>query len=168
MARSAKKKSKTGRKKTAPKTGAKKAVTKKARKKPVVKKGAKKSGKKQAAARKKTASSKAAAQKKTLPEVLPGPPIVEAPPVEDPARHEQAIGVVTHYYSHLGVAVVQLNTGRLQTGDLIRVKGHTTNFTQTVESIEYEHRHVEAAVAGQRVGLKTIDHAREHDIVYLE
>lgn len=168
MAQGTKKKSKISRKKTTPKAGAKKAVKKTARKKPAAKKSAGKGAKKQAVPRKKIASSKATALKKSLPEVLPGPPIVEAPPVEDPARHEQAIGVVTHYYSHLGVAVVQLNTGKLRTGDQIRVKGHTTNFAQTIESIEYEHRHVEEAVAGQCVGLKIIDHAREHDIVYLE
>ena len=168
MAQGTKKKSKLRKKKTTRNASVKKAAKKQARKKPAAKKSAAKRVKKQAPARKKRVSSKATALKKAAPEVLPGPPIVEAPPVEDPAKHEQAIGVVTHYYSHLGVAVVQLNTGKVRTGDQIRVKGHSTNFTQPVESIEYEHRHVEEAVAGQGVGLKVIDHAREHDIVYLE
>jgi translation elongation factor EF-1alpha len=47
------------------------------------------------------------------------------------------------------------------------VKGHTTDFTQKVESLEYEHAHIDAAKAGQSCGLKVKDHAREHDIVYL-
>lgn len=176
MALGKKKKSKAKKKTTTRKASvkktAKKTVKKSARKKPAakktVRKAAKKSVKKKSAPRKRAVSAEASDLRKDIPEILPGPPIVEVPPVEEPARHEQAIGVVTHYYSHLGVAVVQLNTGKLRTGDTIRVKGHTTDFTQAVESIEYEHRHVDEAVAGQAVGLKIIDHAREHDIVYLE
>jgi putative protease len=99
--------------------------------------------------------------------VEPGPSSGSIPPVEEPFPHEQAVGVVTHYYSHLGVAVIQVNTGLIKTGDRIRIKGHTTDFTQAVGSMEYEHQHVEDATAGQSVGVKVFDHAREHDIVYL-
>jgi translation elongation factor EF-1alpha len=99
--------------------------------------------------------------------VEPGPPPGSVPSVEEPAPHEVAVGVVTHYYSHLGVAVVQVNTGSIKTGDRIHIKGHTTDFTQAVGCLEYEHRHVDQADAGQSVGVKVVDHAREHDIVYL-
>jgi putative protease len=98
--------------------------------------------------------------------IEPGPPGLTVPPVEEPATNEEAIGTVTHYYSHLGVAVVQINKGTLRTGDFIRLKGHTTDFTQQIDSMEYEHQHVEQATAGQSVGLKVLDHAREHDILY--
>lgn len=93
--------------------------------------------------------------------------MVDAPPVEEPAHREEAIAVVTHYYSHLGVAVIQLNRGALRSGDTIHLKGHASDFTQTVSSMEYEHRHVDEAVAGQSVGIKTISHARAHDVVFL-
>jgi len=99
--------------------------------------------------------------------VEPGPPPGVVPPVEEPAANEEALGTVTHYYSHLGVVVVQLNKGTLKTGDMIHVKGHSTDFIQQVESMEFEHQHVDQAGAGQSVGLKVVDHAREHDIVYL-
>ncbi|NTW60216.1 MAG: hypothetical protein HGB21_07650 [Nitrospirae bacterium] len=99
--------------------------------------------------------------------VQPGPPPGSVPPVEEPSLLEEAIGVVTHYYSHLGVAVVQVNKGSLKTGDSIHITGHTTDFTQTVASMEYEHQHVDQASAGQSVGIKVADHTREHDIVYL-
>jgi len=89
------------------------------------------------------------------------------PPVEEPAPTEEAVGVVTHYYSDLGVAVVQMNKGALRTNDRIRIKGQTTDRTQVVGSIEYEHQHVDQAEAGQCVGIKVFDHARVHDIVYL-
>jgi hypothetical protein len=99
-------------------------------------------------------------------QVEPGPPTITVPPVEEPASNEEAIGVITHYFSHLGVAVAQLNKGSLKTGDTVHIKGNTTDFTQTVTSMEYEHQHIDQAGAGQSVGLKIIDHAREHDIVY--
>jgi hypothetical protein len=99
--------------------------------------------------------------------VQPGAPAGSIPPVEEPAAFEEAVGVVTHYYSDLGVAVVQVNKGVIRTSDRIHIKGHTTDLTQMVGSMEYEHQHVDQGEAGQSVGIKVIDHTREHDIVYL-
>ncbi len=73
---------------------------------------------------------------------------------------------MTHYYSHLSVAVVRLESGNLHVGDTIHVTGHTTDFRQRVESLEVEHQSVPEVSAGQDFGLKVIEHAREHDIVY--
>jgi sulfite reductase alpha subunit-like flavoprotein len=164
---------KTVRKKTLKKRTLKKKITKKkaAKKKTTKKKTVKKKVVKKKVARKKSAKKAARKTKPVLQTksatVEPGPPPGVVPPVEEPASNEEALGTVTHYYSHLGVVVVQLNKGRLKTGDMIHVKGHSTDFTQKVESMEYEHQHVDQAGAGQSVGLKVVDHAREHDIVYL-
>ncbi len=147
------------------------AAKKKAKKNVVAKKKAvKKKVKKTAKKTVKKAAKKAAPKKKMPPKqplVAPGPPPIAMPPVEEPASNEEAIGTVTHYYSHLGVAVIQINKGTLRTGNTIHVKGHTTDFTETVGSMEFEHQHIDQASAGQSVGLKVRDHAREHDIVYL-
>jgi hypothetical protein len=166
---------KTARKAAAKKTARKKAAKRKAiKKKKTVKKAGTKAAPKRSAAKKtvkkKTAQEKASAGRpleKKPPAVEPGPPSGTIPPVEEPVQHEEAIGIVTHYYSHLSVAVAQLNKGTLKTGDTIHIKGHSSDFTQTVTSLEYEHRHVDQAVAGQAVGIKVVDHAREHDILYL-
>jgi hypothetical protein len=99
--------------------------------------------------------------------VQPGAPAGNIPPVEEPAAFEEAVGVVTHYYSDLGVAVVQVNKGVIRTNDRIRIRGHTTDLTQMVGSMEYEHQHVDQAEAGQSIGIKVFDHTRAHDIVYL-
>ena len=161
------------RKKASKKKTLKKKLKKKktARKKTAKKKALKKKALKKKAALKKSAKKPARKAKPALPPkstlVEPGPPSGVVPPVEEPAANEEALGTVTHYYSHLGVVVIQLNKGTLKTGDMIRVKGHSTDFTQKVESMEYEHQHVDQAGAGQSVGLKVVDHAREHDIVYL-
>jgi translation elongation factor EF-1alpha len=75
------------------------------------------------------------------------------------------VGGITHYYSKIGVAVIALK-GRLQVGDAIVIKGSTTELEQKIDSMQIEHQNVEAAEAGQSVGLRVQGKVREHDIVY--
>jgi translation elongation factor EF-G len=160
-------KTKAAGKKTAKKKAvAKKLAVKKAMKKSAAGRSVRKITPKKKAVRKTKPSSDRVPSKGPAM-VQPGPPPGSVPPVEEPSLLEEAIGIVTHYYSHLGVAVVQVNKGSLKTGDRIHITGHSTDFTQTVASMEYEHQHVDQASAGQSVGLKIADHTREHDIVYL-
>src|SRR5262249_35560897 len=70
------------------------------------------------------------------------PQAVRPPPPRpaQPTAAEQRIGVVTHYYSHLSVVAMQLEPGTtLRVGDVIHIRGHTTDFTQRVESLEVNH-----------------------------
>jgi putative protease len=85
------------------------------------------------------------------------------------AEHDpsEAIGRITHYFGHLGVAAVSL-AAPLQRGERIHIKGHTTDIVQTADSMEVEHRQVERAGPGDDVALKVVDHVREHDAVYRE
>lgn len=78
---------------------------------------------------------------------------------------EERIGVVSHYFSHLGVAAVVLE-GELAVGDTVHVRGHTTELVQKVESIQLEHESISRATKGQDVGIRFKDHVREHDVVY--
>jgi len=80
---------------------------------------------------------------------------------------EQAIGTVTHYFSHLSVAAVSL-TDTLRTGDRIHIQGHTTNLAQTVDSMEVDHARVDSAGPGDDVALHVDDHVRDHDRIYRE
>jgi putative protease len=82
----------------------------------------------------------------------------------DPA---DAIGRVTHYFSHLSVAGVQLQ-GPLAVGDRIHIRGHTTDLVQDVSSMEVEHAAVQSAGPGDDVALKVDDHVRDHDLIYKE
>jgi hypothetical protein len=82
-----------------------------------------------------------------------------------PAPSEERIGVVTHYYSHLSVATVRLESGMLRVGDMIHVRGHTTDFSQKVESLEVNHAPATEVGPNGDFGLKVVEHAREHDVV---
>src|SRR5262249_60647901 len=67
------------------------------------------------------------------------PQAVRPPPPRpaQPTAAEQRIGVITHYYSHLSVVAMQLEPGTtLRVGDVIHIRGHTTDFTQRGESLE--------------------------------
>ncbi|MEM4576352.1 MAG: hypothetical protein QW701_02675 [Candidatus Nezhaarchaeales archaeon] len=75
------------------------------------------------------------------------------------------VGIVTHYYTKIGVAVISL-TDTLSVGDRILIKGPTTNFEQNVESMQIERKNVIAAYGGQSIGLKVIQKVREGDKVY--
>lgn len=79
---------------------------------------------------------------------------------------EKEIGRITHYFSKIGVAVVELTNGTLNVGDTIHIKGHTTDLTQTVESLQIEHEQVQTIKVGDAAGIKVKDHVREHDSVY--
>ena len=79
---------------------------------------------------------------------------------------EHLVGTVSHYWGKPGVAGVELS-GALEVGDTIHVRGHSTDFVQTIESIQIEHEAVAAAAAGDAVGLKVSERARIHDEVFV-
>lgn len=79
---------------------------------------------------------------------------------------ETRIGTVTHYWGKLQVAGVAITDGELHQGDKIHIKGATSDFDQTVESMELDHEAVDTARPGDQIGLFVVKHAREHDSVY--
>lgn len=110
----------------------------------------------------KKAPLRGASPKKARPtDVKPTP----SPPAE-PAASEERIGVVTHYYSHLSVAAIQLERGTLRVGDVIHICGRTTDFRQKVEFLEVDHTPTTEVGPKDDFGLKVVDHAREHDVVF--
>ena len=75
------------------------------------------------------------------------------------------IGKVMSYYSKIGVAAIDL-TDKLKLGEQVRFKGATTDFTQTVDSMQIEHKMVKEAKKGDSVGIKVEDKVRPNDMVY--
>lgn len=76
------------------------------------------------------------------------------------------IGKVTHYYSKINVAIVELFNA-LKVGDKIKIQGGTHDFEQEVKSIQIEHKDVESAKKGDVVGLQVSEKAPDGAVVYL-
>ncbi|HLG05025.1 MAG TPA: hypothetical protein VI383_02665 [Gemmatimonadales bacterium] len=79
---------------------------------------------------------------------------------------EQEIGSVTHYFDQPQVAVIAISAGEIAQGDTLHFRGHTTDFTETVNSMEVDHRKVERSGAGTEVAIKVIGRTRRHDKVF--
>ena len=142
------------RKKVKGKTKAKK------KKAPARKSAARKKAAKKAPVRRARPKAKKPAARRAAAKPVPAGPVVKPPPGE-------RIGIVTHYFNHLSVAVVKLEAGTLRVGDNIHFRGHTTDFSQRVESLQLDHAPVAAVGPKDDFGLKVREHVREHDVVYL-
>jgi translation initiation factor IF-2 len=79
---------------------------------------------------------------------------------------EEEIGKITHYFSKIGVGVLEITKGSVRVGDTIHIKGHTTDYYQKVQSMQVEHTSVELAEKGMEVGLKVESSVREGDTVF--
>jgi putative protease len=79
---------------------------------------------------------------------------------------EQLIGQVTHYFGKAKVAAVKITEGELHVGDTIHVVGHTSDFTQPIDSMQIDRAPVEVAKVGDEIGIQVVEHAREHDEVF--
>jgi putative protease len=75
------------------------------------------------------------------------------------------IGRITHFFSKINVAVIELKAP-LKVGDTIVIKGPTTDSQQVVDSMQIEHQNVQAALAGQSIGMKVAQRVRETDAVF--
>ncbi len=79
---------------------------------------------------------------------------------------EKKIGEVIKYFAKIGVAAIRLTEGPLKVGDTIHLVGHTTDFTQMIDSMQIENKNVQEAGPGADLGIKTKEKVREHDVVY--
>ena len=79
--------------------------------------------------------------------------------------NKKVVGAITHYFPHVRAAVVKVKIP-LKVGDSIKIKGHTTDFTQNVESMQIDRTAIESAKKGQEIGLLVNSRVRRHDIIY--
>jgi len=76
------------------------------------------------------------------------------------------VGVVTHYYDKIKVAVVKLSSA-LGVGDKIKfVRGGEDLFEQEVKSIQVEHEKADSAGKSDVIGLKVVKGVKEGAEVY--
>ncbi|MGO9147529.1 MAG: translation elongation factor-like protein [Desulfomonilia bacterium] len=82
------------------------------------------------------------------------------------ADEKKLIGKVTHFFSKISVAGIQLSE-TLKVGDKISIEGATTNFEENIESMQIDNKVVPEAKAGDLIGIKVKDKTRVGDDVYL-
>ena len=77
----------------------------------------------------------------------------------------KSIGEVTHYYGDLNVAVVKFDR-TVKAGEKVQFKGATTDFEQTLDSMQLDHKAIAEVKKGKEVGIKVKDKVRAGDEVY--
>ena len=81
------------------------------------------------------------------------------------AGEKKLIGKVSHYFTNIGVGVIEL-ASNVAVGDKISIEGATTNIQQPIKSMQINHKDVKTAKKGDSVGLKVKDRVRPGDNVY--
>lgn len=76
------------------------------------------------------------------------------------------VGHVTHYFPHVQAAVVKVEKGMLQIGERLHFKGHTTDFQETLQSMQLDHAPIPSAKKGAEVGIGVSQRVREGDSVF--
>jgi hypothetical protein len=82
-----------------------------------------------------------------------------------PKEEGQLVGAVTHYFPHVQAAVIKVKSP-LALGDTIKIKGHTTDLTQTISSMQIDRTPINQAKKGDEIGLLVESRVRQHDKVY--
>jgi putative protease len=79
---------------------------------------------------------------------------------------EEKVGRVQKFFTKPSVAAIEMTAGIVQIGDKLHFKGHTTDFEDTVTTMEMENQPIQEAKQGDLIGIKVKDRVRENDTVY--
>lgn len=79
---------------------------------------------------------------------------------------EEQVGEVVKFFAKPCVAAIKVTGGVVAVGDRIKFKGHTTDFEDTISSMQIENKSVEKAAAGDLIGIQVKEKVREGDAVF--
>ena len=79
---------------------------------------------------------------------------------------EEKVGRVEKFFAKPSVAAIEVMAGVLRIGDKLHFKGHTTDFEETITSMQVENQPVEEAKPGDLIGVKVKGRVRENDTVF--
>jgi len=82
------------------------------------------------------------------------------------AGEEAYLGKVTHYFPKVRAGAIKIEKGNLASGDVIHIKGHTTDFKQKITSIEIDRVSIHQGQPGDEVGTLVRRRIRTGDTVY--
>ncbi|MBU2595762.1 hypothetical protein KJ713_02960 [Patescibacteria group bacterium] len=85
---------------------------------------------------------------------------------EAPKRKETEVGEATHYFGHIGVAVVKATKGPIKKGDKLHFVGGSADFDQTVDSLQVEHKDVDQLAKGKEGGMKVSEKVHEGNKIF--
>jgi putative protease len=79
---------------------------------------------------------------------------------------EEQVGVIVKFFAKPSVAAIEVTSGGIKKGDVLKYKGHTTDFTEEVVSMELDNQPIDEAKVGELIGIKVKERVRENDKVY--
>jgi putative protease len=79
---------------------------------------------------------------------------------------EEEVGVVEKFFAKPSVAAIKVTKGTIKKGDVLMYKGHTTDFSEEVSSMEIDNQAIDEAKVGDLIGIQVKDRVRENDVVY--
>jgi putative protease len=79
---------------------------------------------------------------------------------------EEEVGVVEKFFAKPSVAAIKVTKGTIKKGDTLMYKGHTTEFTEEVKSMEMDNEAIDEANIGDLIGIQVKERVRENDLVY--
>jgi putative protease len=79
---------------------------------------------------------------------------------------ETRLGKVKHFFSKISVAIVVCESDGLAKGETLHIKGHTTDVTFKVESLQVQRDELPAVEKGKDVAVKVPSKVRADDIVF--
>ena len=79
---------------------------------------------------------------------------------------DEEVGIIVKFFSKPSVAAISVTKGTIKKGDVLKYKGHTTDFEEQVTSMEVDNQPVDEANIGDMIGVKVKERVREKDIVY--
>lgn len=78
---------------------------------------------------------------------------------------QDLVGKVIHYYDKIGVAVIKLQKG-LKVEDKVKFEKRDMSFEQVIESMQLEHKQVDAGKKGEEIAVKVDKIAKDGTSVY--
>ena len=79
---------------------------------------------------------------------------------------EEQVAVIVKFFAKPSVAALEVTNGIINVGDVLKYKGHTTDFTEEITSMEIDNQAVVEAKVGDLIGVKVKERVRENDKVY--
>ena len=77
------------------------------------------------------------------------------------------VGNVTHYYSKIGVAEIELKHRNLSVGENIQIEGEKTFIEQKIESMQVENKDVKKGKKGEEIAIKVQEKVYKNDNIFI-